>query len=258
MGKDETMRQELTSLIREGLALQREILEKAASEEERKRTDAKKSKSTFSVFEFGTRYQGWYSLTLPVIEQLLPDRYDEFQLFYRDARRKGLTPTTFTISDFLLGNIPYALSNAEADVFAKLNAQLGILKSAEPRLNAQLADIKGVLQAELFDNELAAASDIAKKGHLRAAGAIGGVVLERHLGKVALDHGLTTRKKRPTIADLNELLKGGGVYDLPTWRKVQHLADLRNLCDHPNDREPTHSEVEELIEGVDRAVKNIF
>lgn len=116
MGKDETMRQELTSLIREGLALQREILEKAASEEERKRTDAKKSKSTFSVFEFGTRYQGWYSLTLPVIEQLLPDRYDEFQLFYRDARRKGLTPTTFTISDFLLGNIPCNYSGASGRV----------------------------------------------------------------------------------------------------------------------------------------------
>jgi hypothetical protein len=44
---------------------------------------------------------------------------------------------------------------------------------------------------------------------LRAAGAVAGVVLEKHLRQVCDDHKITVAKKNPTIGDLNELLKKG-------------------------------------------------
>ena len=64
-------------------------------------------------------------------------------------------------------------------------------------------------------------------------------------------------KKNPTIADYNDKLKDVA-YDTIEWRRIQRLGDLRNLCDHNKDREPTKDEVEELISGTERIIKTIF
>ena len=85
-----------------------------------------------------------------------------------------------------------------------------------------------------------------------------GVVLERHLAQVTSNHNVTIRKQHPTINDLNELLKGANVLDVPTWRLVQRLGDIRNLCDHNKSREPTTDEIGELIEGVAKITKTVF
>jgi hypothetical protein len=121
---------------------------------------------------------------------------------------------------------------------------------------SSLADIRGVLQAHLFDSELDAARELLKNGFLRASGMIAGVVLESHLGEVASAHGVTIRRK-PTIANYNDALKNAGILDVPAWRSIQHLADIRNLCGHAAEREPTDVEVRELIDGVDKFVKTL-
>jgi uncharacterized protein YjcR len=81
--------------------------------------------------------------------------------------------------------------------------QIQILRSAEDRIDSLLSDITGTLQAELFDDELAAASALLKHGHLRAAGAVSGIVIERHLARTAENHRLKLWKKSPTVVDLN-------------------------------------------------------
>jgi hypothetical protein len=120
-----------------------------------------------------------------------------------------------------------------------------------------LTDVKGHLLAEIDDEELAVAERLLKI-NLRAAGAVAGVVLEAHLQRVATNHSIRITKKDPTISDLNDPLKNAGVYDIPTWRKIQHLADVRNLCDHKKSREPTDSEVRDLIAGVAAIIKTVF
>jgi len=92
----------------------------------------------------------------------------------------------------------------------------------------------------------------------RAAGALVGVVIEGHLQKVATAHGVKLAKKNPTIADLNDSLKSAGVIDTPIWRKISYLADLRNLCSHKKDVNPTVEQVAELIQGADWLTKNVF
>src|SRR5690606_2284536 len=133
-----------------------------------------------------------------------------------------------------------------------------ILKSAQARFESTLLDIRQLVQADLFDSELDAATELVKKGFLRAAGAVAGVVLEKHLAQVAQNHNIKTRKKHPSISDFNDLLKNGAVLDVPTWRQIQRLGDIRNLCDHNKERDPTKEEVEELIAGVERVSKTLF
>jgi hypothetical protein len=110
----------------------------------------------------------------------------------------------------------------------------------------------------MFDNEIEAAKELWKKGFYRGSGAIAGVVLERHLGNVCDKHNLKSHKKHSTINDLNQILKNNNVIDTATWRFIQHLGDLRNLCDHNKDRDPKKEEIGDLLSGVSKSTKTIY
>ena len=119
-------------------------------------------------------------------------------------------------------------------------------------------DIKQLVQADLFDSELEAAEELNKNGFIRGAGAVAGVVIEKHLEEVCNNHEVKTKKKNPTINDLNQNLKDSDIIDTKTWRFIQRLADLRNLCDHNKKKAPTKEDVDELISGVSKISKTIF
>jgi len=57
---------------------------------------------------------------------------------------------------------------------------------------------------------------------------------------------------------LNDLLKGAGVLQIPEWRSIQHLADLRNLCDHDKKVEPTLDQIRDLLNGTAKVTKTLF
>ena len=210
--------------------------------------------------KFDTEYETWYSEALRVVKQILPDRIDDFVKQYKNEKRKEIDFLTYSISDALLGLTTRRYGEIVAEKAAalpKLQVQLAIFKSAQKRFDSALFDIQDVLQADLFDSELDAATSLTKHGFVRAGGAVAGVVLEKHLGHVCDQHGLKSRKPHPSIADYYQLLKEAGVIDTAKWRFIQHLGDLRNLCDHGKDREPT-KEVLEMIVGVEKVVKTVF
>lgn len=218
--------------------------------------------NTGAIDKLISEYTAWYTEALPVVRALLPDRVAEFISLYNTSSSSASRSDTYSIQDYLTNVRRFRtgsnwLEQASAVVMAKLTTQISILDSVRLRLDSILADIKGILQADLFDSELDAARDLLKNGHLRASGVIAGVVLEGHLKKVCLDHGLKV-DKNPTISTLNDTLKDGGVMGLPQWRRIQLIGDLRNLCSHKKDREPTDDDVQELLSGVDKVIKTVF
>lgn len=214
-----------------------------------------------NVSTFAFDYQAWYSKALPVVRRLAVDRYDEFKRYYEpDSRRKVLGYGTYVIHDYIMGVVPsrslYPDFDAKSRVAQSLSNQVAVLYSIVGRIDSVLADIESHLFADLKDAELATATALLKISP-RAAGSLAGVVLEAHLQRVAANHAIKIAKKAPTIADLNDPLKQEGVYETSTWRKVGYLADLRNICSHKKDTDPTAAQVMELIEGVIWAVKTI-
>jgi hypothetical protein len=214
---------------------------------------------------FRKNYQRWYTESLEVIRQIIPSRLQEFEELYRaDRRRKNVDNITYCIEDWLKGiRSGERLGGEKAFndygvINMKIGTQFDILKSAEARFASVLFDIRQMVQADLFDCELDAARELNTHGFTRGAGAIAGVVLEKHLAQVADNHRLTTRKKHPGISAWYDLLKKNNVIDVPTWRKLQHLGDLRNLCDHNKELEPTKEQAEELIQGVTDISKTVF
>ncbi len=216
------------------------------------------------ILKFGMEYQNWYTRALKVVEILANDRLEEFISYYKiDPKRKSVNAQNYVIQDFIMG------IGAREDIYnkpswdtnnvtvLKVFNQLQILQSLETRIDSVFADVQGSLLSELQDKELATAEQLLKI-NLRAAGSLAGVILENHLQKVMQSHYILVAKKNPTISDMNEPLKNNNIYDMPICRKIQYLGDIRNLCSHKKDREPTEEEVKELISGVNEIIKKVF
>lgn len=212
---------------------------------------------------FMNAYQSWYSECLVLIKQLLPDRLNDFvRLYEKPKGRKDIGFENYRIEDALQGlRITRYGEEVIADqksAMTHLEQQVAILNSIKGRFESSLYDIRQLVQADLLDSELDAARELLKHKFMRAAGAIAGVVLEKHLHEVCGAHNIKITKKHPTIADLNDALKSAAVIETPQWRFHQHLADIRNLCDHNKAAEPTVDQVNDLIEGVAKVTKTVF
>lgn len=260
----EKFRKDLNSLIDQGqllfVAMQYDCDPKTV--EEAYGEDFKKIKKVLPNFK--TEYQGWYSASKALIKQLLPDRLSDFTRHYEKPKpRKDITFENYRIEDNLQGlRVTRGWEKEEVvgpqAAIPQFEQQRAILKAVSTRFESSLYDIRQLVQADLFDSELATAQELLKRGFVRASGAVSGVVLEKHLSQVAENHNITTRKKNPAISDFNDLLKQSDVLDTPEWRQIQRLGDIRNLCDHNKDREPTKDEAQELISGVEKFTKTLF
>lgn len=136
-----------------------------------------------------------------------------------------------------------------AGVFAKSRIPLG----DQHDVRLQLAG--AVRVNDEVGASLAEARDHLAVGRARAAGCVAGVELERRLKELCLDRSAVVRDKLPTIADYNDALKGAQVYPQATWRRIQHLTDLRNRCAHVLDLEPTDEDARELVDGIEAVLR---
>lgn len=207
-------------------------------------------------------YESWYTRARSAVNAVIPERLEDFDSAYKVKARKEVQYDTYTISDYLLGLVVRSYGKPAFDTDqayqVKLLRQLSIIKAAMDAAPSTLHDIKSVLRAELFDNDIDSARDLFKKKHLRSSGVICGVVLEAHLKSIADKHKIKFRKKSLTISDLNDALKNEGVFETPMWRFIQRLGDIRNYCGHSKEREPSKDEVEDLIRGTEKVIKEVF
>ena len=181
----------MSELVAEGVGiLQHEANSKKTVQTERPRKKKPKEEATSDVkpepdLPITISYQSWYTRALPVVKLIIPDRYSEFTDLYKLEKRRTIDAMTYTISDYLLGITvtrgiyKEPVIDPYASFTMKFQHQILILRSCSDRLNSALSDIRSVLQAELFDEELEAASELLSKGHIRPAGVLAGVEIGR-------------------------------------------------------------------------------
>jgi uncharacterized protein (UPF0332 family) len=257
MTKLQKIKEDVKNLIDKSKALELSLaydltLDKAEKEKANKIIEENK----LDLINFRNEYEKWYSEALEVIKRVLPSRYEDFRCLYKDDKRKTLDYLTYTMSDYMI-NVKNANVDSQA-AFPKFQMQAKILEAAERKFESSLFEIKQVLQADIFDSELDTARELLKNGYIRASGAVAGVVLEKHLEQLSMSHNVKIKDKSPSISDYNNTFKEMAIIDIPTWRFIQHLADLRNICDHKKDREPKPEEVDDLINGVEKISKTVF
>lgn len=222
--------------------------------------DETKNKAEQHVFS--KCYNAWYNESLRLIKQLLPERYDDFVSFYSaEKKRKDIDITNYTISDALLG-LQITRNNRvviePADALKLFQQQLNILTSLSNCFESSLFNIRELLQADIFESELDGARELHKNGFYRAAGALCGVILEKHFAGVCASHSIKMKKATPGISDYNEKLKDEAVVDNKTYLLIQRLGTIRNLCDHNKKQEPTKDDIEDLINGTDKILHEVL
>jgi hypothetical protein len=261
-------KKDLDALIATGQRLEWAMQHEIVPEEFEKALEeavGKKAKAVIAGLpRFGEGYQAWYSEAKVLIKQLLPDRLADFVRHYEKPKpRKDISYENYRIEDYLQGLTVTRGWEKEKVVgpdaaLPHFRQQLAILKAVKQRFESSLFDIRQLVQADLFDTELEAARELAKNKVVRAAGAVAGVVLEAHLGEVCEKRSIKINKKNPTISDYNNALKDAEAIDLAQWRFIQHLGDIRNLCDHNKKAEPSSAQVDDLVAGVSKVTKTLY
>ncbi len=217
----------------------------------------KETKKYSRLSEFIGQYEIWYTKALSVIKLLAPDRMQDFILLYSNPKRKEINGSNYCVSDALRGIEHLRGEYGPCTATLCVSRQISMLCACLDNLDSTIYNIQAILQADIFDSEIETAKHLLKKGFLRSSGVICGVVLEKHFASVCRVHNIKISKKDPTIATFNDALKDQ-VYDTIEWRRIQRLGDIRNLCGHNKDREPTAEEVSELISGTERTIMTIF
>lgn len=259
----ETYQKDIDNLCERGLRLLAGLYHEMQDElKEQIETFDAETKSLIEKETFKDKYNSWYNESLSVIHQLMPERLNDFRSYYKIDKRKSIVYETYTVSDYLINLVTESewgmIELNRSSVIKKFEQQLYIVLSLKDRFKSSLYEIKQLLQADLFDSELDAARELLKNGFFRASGAMCGVILEKHLGQVCQNHSISINKKNPHICDFNETLKKEDIIDVPTWRFIQRLGDIRNMCDHNKEREPKKDEIEDLVNGVDKIIKTVF
>ena len=114
---------------------------------------------------------------------------------------------------------------------AKVPAMIGALATLRQAVDkGLLVSLESRLRANIHDDLLQQAKALLDSGYHVAAMVLVGGVLENHLQKLCIKHGLTW-KGDGSISKYNDQLHGG-VYDKPTWRRLQSLGDSRNDAAH--------------------------
>ena len=202
----------------------------------------------------GNRLNDSYAMTgMGSLESKLPE-----------ADFRAFATATFAAVDRLVGrnseyhhslppvdtNDPFTLPGYNS---TKVPAMLGALIALRQAVDKELlVGLESRLRANIHDDFLQQSKALLDvKYHVAAMVLIGGV-LEDHLQKLCTKNKLTW-KGDGSISKYNDLLRAG-VYDQPTWRRIQSIGDLRNEAAHGNGANVKAPDVEDAYKFVGRFI----
>jgi hypothetical protein len=199
-------------------------------------------------------YHEWFAAARVLLHQVQPMMVAEFVTLYEgtggsanygDYERLG-------ISDGL-GRFDW--TPARAIVIKKIIAQAGMLSGLPTVIDLHVMDLRSLAAYDIMSDELAAAGHLVETGYTRAAGAVGSVVLERHLKLMCANRNIAIGD-RETIGSLNQKLKDQYL-DVADYQRVRWLSEIRAQCDHDKEKEPDAEAVEKLISQVREFISTV-
>ncbi len=207
-------------------------------------------------------YQAWYDKAYEVVRIFSPRRLEEFEEFYTGNSHIIKTDDL----DSMNAGITHYLQSWELKRFEtnidffetfekKFRAQIYILVGIKNNINHDLFHLESNFQYGLSKSELDIAKELKENKHLRAAGAIAGVVIEVHLRAVATKRNITL-PTNPQMKHYNEALKGKA-YDATITKQIELCSIIRNRCAHASDNPPTDDEVNTIISIAEKIIATV-
>jgi len=193
------------------------------------------------------KYQSWYSVALTLISDNIPEKEKEFTSLYEKPGYWGGEG----VFDLVRFDRSFPIDKDEKSFIQlfseRFEIQRSILLSVPDVFSIKEMNLREIISAAFVEREIDQAEYLYDKKFYRCAGALAGVALEQHL-RVLCDKYQLNYKKKDTIEPLVRMLYENKKIEIEEMKNIQHLATIRDLCDHASDIEPT--KVKELIERV--------
>ncbi len=190
-------------------------------------------------------YQFWYPKTYRLVKYLAPERLAEFEKHYNDY-----------IKVWLIAVIDPPLHDAHFNRFeAGFRTQIYILSGIAKSFDTPFFNLERDIRHDIYKSTMDIAKELQEEDP-RIAGAIASVMLEVHLKKIAIKHGIED-KETNSIADYNNFLKTKGVYDGILAEQIKPCRKIRNKCVHTNQGDPSVGEVSTIIHIADRVIAEV-
>jgi hypothetical protein len=153
-----------------------------------------------------------------------------------------------------VGDYEPHLSSGVIAISMALEPVRGMLQALRNEYEAgYLESVVELIHADIFADFLDMADYLLQQGYKDPAAVITGSVLEEHLRKLCIKHGISVAKPdgRPKTADtLNSELTGAGVYSKLDQKNVIAWLDLRNKAAHGKYTEYTEGQVTLMLQAV--------
>ena len=121
-----------------------------------------------------------------------------------------------------------------------------------------LADIKELLEAEIFSDFMRQAEELLSKGYHSAAAVIAGCVLEDGLRKLCEQHPDIELSDKPSLGWMNDRLRENGVYNSLTHKAVTSDSAIRNSAAHGKWEEFDKAKVEVMLASINAFMQKHF
>lgn len=116
-----------------------------------------------------------------------------------------------------------------------------------------LADMKELVEAEIFSDFMDQAEHLLSTGYYQAAAVVAGCVLEDGLRKMCEQNPDIELSDKTKLSWMNDRLREYNVYNLLTHKKITAISDLRNKAAHGQWEEFDKNDVKEMMSSI-----NIF
>jgi hypothetical protein len=203
--------------------------------------------------ETAQRYQQWYTASLRLVEEFVPEWLDVFKRHYKATNRPPTWGTNAAIDYLLLNTLSQFMNKGDiiADFVNDIDRQTSILLCIPDAVEVKELNLRKLISTDVARTEIEQAEILFAGGFHRASGSIAGVALELHL-KTLCDINNIAYKPKDTIEPLAQALYGAKILDITGLKQVQYLASIRNKCSHPN--AVAEAEIQSLIDGVKKLV----
>ena len=111
-------------------------------------------------------------------------------------------------------------------------------------------DVRGLIQAEVFDDVLEQATELLQAGYKDAACIVAGVALETTLKELCTRNGIPHSKLDRMNADLCK----AGIYNMGMQKQITAWAERRNRAAHGEWKAYNEADVKDMIRGVTRMI----
>ena len=217
---------------------------------------AEVARAAHDVADLTRTYHEWFAAARVLIRQIQPELEAAVFSLYEGTEGAGGALEKDPQRMGIIGAFArFPWTPAHNTLVMKINAQAGMVAGLMGVLDIKALDLQSLVAYDLMTDELAAAEHLVETGYTRAAGAVTGVVLERHL-KMMCNNRRVAMGERETLGSLNLKLKDS-YQDPSDYRRVIWLSEVRAQCDHDKDKEPDAGTVKGFVHEVRKFISTV-